>query len=88
MVENNQNQHETKTVYNFSPGPGILPKAVLREAQEKLMDYNGTGLSVMEMSHRSKAFIEIAEKARADLRTLLAIPDNFQVFMFQGGATM
>ena len=75
-------------MYNFSPGPGILPKAVLREAQESLMDYNGTGLSVMEMSHRSKAFIEIAEKARADLRTLLSIPDNFQVFMFQGGATM
>ena len=65
-----------------------MPKAVLREAQESLMDYNGTGLSVMEMSHRSKAFIEIAEKARADLRTLLSIPDNFQVFMFQGGATM
>ena len=52
------------------------------------MDYNGTGLSVMEMSHRSKAFTTIAEKARSDLRTLLSIPDNFQVFMFQGGASL
>ena len=86
MVENNQ--EESKTVYNFSAGPCCLPKAVLRQAQADLVDYQGTGLSVMEMSHRSKAFTTIAEKARSDLKNLLSIPDNYQVFMFQGGASL
>lgn len=65
-----------------------MPKAVLAKAQEALMDYNGTGLSVMEMSHRSKVFIEIAEETRANYKRLLNIPDNFTVFMFQGGASL
>ena len=68
MVEN---QPESKTVYNFSAGPCCLPKAVLAKAQSELLSYGDTGISVMEMSHRSKAFTTIAEKARADIKTLL-----------------
>lgn len=71
-----------KTIHNFSAGPCCLPKEVLKEAAIGCVDYNGSGISVMEMSHRGKAFTTIAEKARADVRTLLDIPDNFTVFMF------
>ncbi len=70
-------------VYNFSAGPAVLPEEVLRQA----LDYNGCGMSVMEMSHRSKPFAEIIETAEADLRELLSIPDNYQVLFLQGGAT-
>lgn len=77
-----------KTIYNFSAGPCCLPKPVLQQAAADLVDYKGSGISVMEMSHRGKAFTTIAEKARSDLKTLLAIPDNFTIFMFQGGATL
>ena len=76
------------TVYNFSPGPGCLPKSVLEQAAANLVDYEGTGMSVMEMSHRSEAFTTIAQKTRADLKQLLAVPDNFTIFMFQGGASL
>jgi phosphoserine aminotransferase len=72
----------SKTVFNFSAGPCCLPKEVLKKAQEEMLDYQGTGISVMEMSHRSKVFCEIAEKAKADLKKLLNIPDNFTIFMF------
>ncbi len=73
-------------VYNFSAGPAILPEEVLREAQEEMMDYRGTGMSVMEMSHRSKAFENIILEAEADLRELMQIPDNYKVLFLQGGA--
>lgn len=79
---------ESKKIYNFSAGPCVLPKEVLKQAQEETMDWHGSGISVMEMSHRSKEFIEIAETAEKELRSFLSIPKNFEVFFFQGGATM
>ena len=74
-------------VYNFSAGPAVLPEEVLKEAAEEMLDYRGTGMSVMEMSHRSKAFDAIIKEAEADLRELLAIPDNYKVLFLQGGAS-
>lgn len=73
-------------VYNFSAGPAVLPEEVLREAAEEMLDYKGTGMSVMEMSHRSKAFETIIQEAEADLRELMGIPDNYKVLFLQGGA--
>ena len=64
-------------VYNFSAGPAVLPEEVLKEAAEEMLDYRGTGMSVMEMSHRSKAFETIIEEAEQDLRDLMNIPDNY-----------
>lgn len=77
-----------KRVYNFSAGPAVLPEEVLKEVQEELLDCNGTGMSVMEMSHRSKAFDKIIKEAEADLRELLHIPDNYKVLFLQGGASL
>lgn len=74
-------------VFNFSPGPAVLPQEVLEQARAELLDWNGTGMSVMEMSHRGKAFTAIAETAEADLRELLAVPKNYRVLFLQGGAT-
>ncbi|MDR7812794.1 3-phosphoserine/phosphohydroxythreonine transaminase [Lacrimispora sp.] len=74
-------------VYNFSAGPAVLPEEVLREAAEEMMDYRGCGMSVMEMSHRSKMFESIIGDAEADLRDLLKIPDNYKVLFLQGGAS-
>jgi phosphoserine aminotransferase len=74
-------------VFNFSPGPAVLPEEVLEQGRAELLDWHGTGMSVMEMSHRSKAFIAIAEAAEADLRELLAVPSNYKVLFLQGGAT-
>ncbi len=74
-------------VYNFSAGPAVLPEEVLREAAEEMMDYRGCGMSVMEMSHRSKVFDEIIKEAEADLRDLMNIPDNYKVLFLQGGAS-
>jgi phosphoserine aminotransferase len=74
-------------VFNFSPGPAVLPVEVLEQAREEMLDWHGTGTSVMEMSHRGKAFISIAEQAEADLRELLAVPANYKVLFLQGGAT-
>lgn len=74
-------------VYNFSAGPAVLPEEVLREAAEEMMDYQGTGMSVMEMSHRSKAYDDIIKTAEADLRDLMNIPDNYKVLFLQGGAS-
>ena len=74
-------------VYNFSAGPAVLPEEVLREAAEEMMDYKGCGMSVMEMSHRSKVFDEIIKEAEADLRDLMNIPDNYKVLFLQGGAS-
>ncbi len=73
-------------VYNFSAGPATLPEPVLRQAAEEMLDWHGSGMSVMEMSHRGKEFISIAEKAEADLRTLLEIPASHKVLFLQGGA--
>ena len=74
-------------VYNFSAGPSMLPEEVLKEAADEMLDYKGTGMGVMEMSHRSKAFEEIIETAEADLRELMNIPDNYKVLFLQGGAS-
>ncbi|WP_367568072.1 3-phosphoserine/phosphohydroxythreonine transaminase [Lacrimispora sp.] len=74
-------------VYNFSAGPAVLPEEVLREAAEEMMDYKGCGMSVMEMSHRSKVYETIIKEAEADLRELLEIPDNYKVLFLQGGAS-
>lgn len=74
-------------VYNFSAGPAVLPEEVLKSAAEEMLDYNNTGMSVMEMSHRSKAFEEIINTAEADLRELMNIPDNYKVLFLQGGAS-
>ena len=74
-------------VFNFSPGPAVLPEEVLEQARAEMLDWHGTGMSVMEMSHRGKAFISIAEAAEADLRELLAVPKNYKVLFLQGGAT-
>lgn len=74
-------------VYNFSAGPAVLPEEVLREAAEEMLDYRGTGMSVMEMSHRSKAYDTIIKEAEADLRELMGIPDNYKVLFLQGGAS-
>ena len=74
-------------VYNFSAGPAVLPEEVLKEAAAEMLDYKGTGMSVMEMSHRSKAFEEIITEAEQDLRELMGIPDNYKVLFLQGGAS-
>ena len=75
-------------VYNFSAGPAVLPEEVLKEIQEEIFDYNGSGQSVMEMSHRSKVFDDIIKEAEADLRDLMHIPDNYKVLFLQGGASL
>ena len=75
-------------VYNFSAGPAVLPEEVLKECQEEMMNYGETGMSVMEMSHRSKAFESIINTAEADLRELMNIPDNYKVLFLQGGASL
>lgn len=74
-------------IFNFSAGPATLPQAVLEQAQAEMLDWNGSGMSVMEMSHRSKEYISIAEQAEADLREILAIPNNYKVLFLQGGAS-
>lgn len=73
-------------VWNFSAGPAALPEEVLRQAAEEMLDWHGAGMGVMEMSHRGKAFMSIAEAAEADLRELLAVPDNYRILFMQGGA--
>ncbi len=74
-------------VFNFSAGPAALPLEVLEQAKADIPDWAGTGMSVMELSHRSKEFIAVAEQAEADLRELLQIPDDYAVLFQQGGAT-
>ena len=77
----------SKRLFNFCAGPAALPEAVLQQAQAELLDWQGKGLSVMEMSHRSDEFVSIAQKAEQDLRDLLTIPDNYKVLFLQGGAS-
>lgn len=74
--------------YNFCAGPAALPTAVLEKAQAELLDWHGKGLSIMEMSHRSKDYVAVAEKAEADLRKLMNIPENYKVLFLQGGASL
>ena len=74
-------------VYNFSAGPAVLPEPVLKEAAAEMLDYRGTGMSVMEMSHRSKPYQAIIDEAEADLRSLMGIPENYKVLFMQGGAS-
>jgi len=74
-------------VYNFSAGPAVLPEEVLNQAREEMLDWHGSGMSVMEMSHRGKEFMSIAAQAEADLRDLLKVPDNYKVLFLQGGAS-
>lgn len=76
-----------KRVYNFSAGPAVLPEEVLEQAASEMLCYKDTGISVMEMSHRSQDFKQIIEEAEADLRKLLKIPNNYKVLFLQGGAT-
>ncbi|NLC19758.1 MAG: 3-phosphoserine/phosphohydroxythreonine transaminase [Clostridiales bacterium] len=75
-------------IYNFSAGPAVLPEEVLKEAAEEMLDYKGSGMSVMEMSHRSKVYEEIIQEAEKDLRELVNIPDNYKVLFLQGGASL
>ena len=77
-----------KRVYNFSAGPAVLPEEVLKEVAAEMMDCNGTGMSVLEMSHRSPAFQAIIDEAEKDLRELMNIPDNYKVLFLQGGASL
>lgn len=74
-------------VYNFSAGPAILPKEVLQQARDEMLDWHGSGVSVMEMSHRGKEFMAIAEQTEHNLRELAGIPSNYKVLFLQGGAS-
>ena len=74
--------------WNFSAGPAAIPEEVLKEAQSEMLEWQDSGMSVMEMSHRSSEYIDIANKARQDLTDLLKIPNNYQVLFLQGGATL
>lgn len=76
----------SRSVFNFSPGPALIPEPVLRQAADELLDWHGTGTSIMEMSHRGKEFMGVHAQAIADLRTLLAIPEHYRVLFMQGGA--
>src|SRR5699024_2864336 len=92
QIDNNKKRKDVEAlkmgrVYNFSAGPAVLPEEVLKEAAEEMLDYRGCGMSVMEMSHRSKMFQDIIDEAEADLRDLLNIPDNYKVLFLQGGAS-
>ena len=80
-------ERDMSRVYNFSAGPAVLPEEVLKEAAEEMLDYRGSGMSVMEMSHRSKVYDTIIKEAEADLRDLMQIPDNYKVLFLQGGAS-
>ena len=77
-----------RKVYNFSAGPAVLPESVLQEAADEMLDYKGSGMSVMEMSHRSSLFQSIIDETEQDLRTLMNIPDNYAVLFLQGGTSL
>lgn len=87
LDKNLKEEKVVSRVYNFSAGPAVLPEEVLKDAAEEMLDYRGCGMSVMEMSHRSKMFEGIIQEAEADLRDLLNIPDNYKVLFLQGGAS-
>src|SRR5512146_470156 len=83
-----QSMSSPKRVFNFNPGPAVLPLEVLEQAQAELLDFKGTGMSVMEISHRSKEFESVIQTAEADLRELLGIPANYKIMFLQGGASL
>ena len=74
--------------FNFSAGPAMMPESVLEEIRDEVLNYRGSGMSVMEMSHRSKVYQQIIDEAEQDLRDLMGIPDNYKVLFIQGGATL
>ena len=76
-----------KLVYNFSPGPCVLPRAVLDKCQEGMIDYKGSGQSVMELSHRKPEFVRISDMTKTEIRRFLGVPDNYTIMLNQGGAT-
>src|SRR5690242_15035480 len=78
----------SERIYNFSAGPGVLPEPVLERARDEMLSFRGSGISIMEMSHRSKLFGDVLAEAETGLRTLLNIPENYQVLFIQGGATL
>src|SRR5450759_1138104 len=78
----------TRRIHNFNPGPAVLPLEVLQQAQAEMLDYRGTGMSVMEISHRSKEFEAIVAEAQGNLRDLLGIPANYKILFLQGGASL
>lgn len=86
--EAKMNPEYTKRVCNFSAGPSVLPQEVLAKCQQELLSFEGCGQSVMEMSHRSSYFKKIYDDAEANLRSIAQVPDNYHIFMLQGGATM
>ncbi len=77
-----------RRVFNFSAGPAMLPEPVLEQARDEMLDWHGTGMSIMEVSHRGKAFLSVAEQAESDFRDLLEVPDDYEVLFMQGGATL
>ena len=79
---------EYNRIYNFSSGPAVMPVSVLEQIRDELLNYGHTGMSVMEMSHRSQSFLDIKDQAIADLRKLMNIPDQYKVMFIQGGATL
>src|SRR5208282_2425729 len=81
-------RNDCMRVFNFSAGPAVLPEPVLRRAAEEMLDWHGSGMSIMEMSHRGKEFMQIADQAEADLREVLAVPADYKVLFLQGGATL
>ena len=78
-------ENKMSRVYNFSAGPAVLPEEVLKEAADEMLDYRGSGMSVMEMSHRSKVYDNIIKEAEQDLRDLMNIPDNYKVLFYRVG---
>lgn len=87
QISHEQEEKKVSRVYNFSAGPAVLPEEVLKEAADEMLDYQGSGMSVMEMSHRSKTYDHIIKEAEKDLRELMNIPDNYKVLFLQGGAS-
>lgn len=88
QTKESKNKMDYGRTYNFSAGPSMLPQQVLEECRDEMLNYRGSGMSVMEMSHRSKVFQTIIDEAEADLRSLMGIPDNYKVLFIQGGATL
>src|SRR3972149_2118385 len=80
--------YKNNRAHNFNPGPAAMPEPVLEQLRDEMLNYAGTGMSVMEMSHRSKEFEDIVHRAEADLRTLLNIPESYSIAFLQGGANL
>ena len=87
LAEETATRAATDKVYNFGAGPAMLPVDVMEQAQAELLDWHGTGISVIEMSHRGKEFASIVEESEADLRELLSVPETHRVLFLQGGAS-